>query len=139
MKKITGILIVFCCGVSCYGQGRLELTVKNINGSAGTIRVGLFNNSEDFLKNAIQGRLVKIMGKVVKVIFENLPEGEYAVSIIHDANENEKLDTDFLGIPKEGFGFGNNAMGTFGPPDFEKAKIKIQNATVSQEVSLKYM
>jgi uncharacterized protein (DUF2141 family) len=139
MKKITVMLVVFCCGIYCYGQGRLELTVKNINGSAGTIRVGLFNNSEDFLKNAIQGRVVKILSKEVKVIFENLPKGEYAVSVIHDANENEKLDTDFLGIPKEGFGFGNNAMGTFGPPDFEKAKIKIQDATVNHDVSLKYM
>jgi len=41
--------------------------------------------------------------------------GKYAVSVFHDENSNGKLDTNFLGIPREGVGASNNAKGHFGP------------------------
>ena len=46
-------------------------------------------------------------------------------SLNTDANENEKLDTNFLGIPKEQFGFSNDAKGSFGPPSFESASFEV--------------
>ncbi|HOX81707.1 MAG TPA: DUF2141 domain-containing protein [Chryseolinea sp.] len=117
----------------------LEVTIKNIKGTEGTIRIGLFKTKEDFLKTAVTGKAVKANGTEVKVIFENLPYGDYAISVIHDENGNEKLDTKAMGIPKEGFAFGNNAMGTFGPPSFEESKVKVDTATVLQIITLKYM
>jgi uncharacterized protein (DUF2141 family) len=115
----------------------LQVTVDNIKEQKGTIRIGLFTNENDFLKNASHGKVVKATGKLVTVIFENLPSGEYAVSVIHDENENEILDANILGIPKEGFGFGNNTMGMFGPPSWEKTKIRLdQNG--KQLIRLRY-
>lgn len=117
----------------------LEVTVKNIKGTKGTIRIGLFTTEADFLKNAVKGKVVNANGSEVKVVFEDLPAGEYAVSVIHDENGNEKLDTKAMGIPKEGFAFGNNAMGTFGPPSFDDAKVKLEGKPVQQVITLKYM
>lgn len=117
----------------------LEVTVKNIKGTKGTIRVGLFDKEENFLKTAVKGKVVNASGTEVKVIFEDLPPGEYAVSVIHDENGNEKLDTKAMGIPKEGFAFGNNAMGAFGPPKFDQAKIKLEGNPVQQIITMKYM
>jgi len=117
----------------------LEVNVNNIKSQKGSIRVGLFNSEKDFMKNAVEGKVVKASANEVTVIFENLQPGDYALSVIHDENENGKLDSNVFGIPKEGFAFGNNAMGPFGPPSYEEAKITIRDQVVRQVIKLKYM
>ena len=116
----------------------LTVSIKNIVSDKGMLRVGIFNSQTDFLKKQLYGQIVKAKSGDVQVVFENIPEGTYAVSIIHDENENEELDSNFFGIPNEGFGFSNDAMGTFGPPSFEKASFKLtENGTLT--INLKYM
>lgn len=132
-------LITLLITEKAFSQGSIEITVKNIKEATGNIRVGLFNNETDFLEKAVDGQVVKATGTEVTVVFENLKPGDYAVSVIHDENENGDLDKNFMGIPKEGFAFGNNAMGTFGPPDYEKAKVRVESEKVKQVISLKYM
>jgi uncharacterized protein (DUF2141 family) len=134
-------ILLFTSLISAFvatGQTRLEVTVKKIKEHKGSIRVGVFNNENDFLKKPLTGKIVKADADEVTVVFENLKPGEYAVSVIHDENENGKLDTNALGIPNEGFAFGNNAMGMFGPPSFDKAKIILKDEKVSQVLTLKY-
>ena len=121
-----------------FGQSSLEIHVDNIKSKKGSIRFGLFTTETDYLKNPVDKKVVKSTGKDVTVIFENLQPGEYALSVIHDENENGELDSNAFGIPKEGFAFGNNALGSFGPPSFEKAKITIADQKVKQEIKLKY-
>jgi uncharacterized protein (DUF2141 family) len=123
---------------SAIAQNRIEVVVKNVKQQQGSIRIGLFNNEEDFLKKAVQGKVVKANATEVKVVFENLKAGDYAVSVIHDENDNGELDKNTFGIPKEGFAFGNNAMGMFGPPSFEKAKVSIGQSVTKQVIELKY-
>jgi len=130
---ITSITSVFCQNAS------VEVVVKNIKEPKGSIRIGLFTNQKDFMKTPIQGKVVKATGTEVTVVFENLPAGDYAVSVIHDENDNGELDANKMGVPKEGFAFGNNAMGSFGPPSFEKAKISLNGKNIVQTVNLKYI
>ena len=139
MKTIIGFSLVLLTAWTGFGQGKIEVVVKNIKEPKGSIRIGLFNNEDDFLHNAVEGKVLKASGTEVVVIFENLRAGEYAVSVIHDENENGKLDTNSIGIPKEGFAFGNNAMGMFGPPSFDKSKVKVEKNTILQEIKLKYL
>jgi uncharacterized protein (DUF2141 family) len=134
------VLTVGCLMVisGIFAQGKLEVTVKNIKDTKGSIRVGLFANEKDFLKTVTVGKVVKAAGKEITVVFEDLKPGHYAVSVIHDENENGELDSNMVGIPKEGFAFGNNAMGTFGPPTFEKAKITLGNNSDKQVIDMRY-
>jgi uncharacterized protein (DUF2141 family) len=125
---------------NAWSQGTLEVTVSKIKTQKGAIRVGLFNSEHTFLKNAIEGKVVKADSESVTVVFSNLKRGDYAVSVIHDENENGEIDNNLLGMPKEGFAFGNNAMGTFGPPSFEKAKVAIRDKQKEiQKIDLKYL
>jgi uncharacterized protein (DUF2141 family) len=133
---VTSVFLLGCI-IQARAQGSLEVTVENIKEAKGTIRVGLFTNENDFLKKVADGKVVKANVGTVTVVFENLKRGDYAVSVIHDENENGELDTNVVGIPKEGFGFGNNAMGTFGPPSFDKAKITLDKSA-KQVISLRY-
>jgi uncharacterized protein (DUF2141 family) len=130
--------MLVCVASSAFCQGKIEVVITNIKVQKGDIRVGLFSNSKDFLEKPVDGRVVKVDGGKAVVEFNGLSEGEYAISVFHDENSNEELDTNFIGIPKEGFAFGNNAMGAFGPPSFEKAKVIVNKNVVKQQIALRY-
>jgi len=132
------LLAIVLNSYEAFAQSSLEIHVDNIKSKKGSIQFGLFTSEGDYLKNPVEKRVIKSTGKDVTVVFENLQPGDYALSVIHDENENGELDSNALGIPKEGFGFGNNALGSFGPPSFEKAKIKIADQDVKQDIKLKY-
>lgn len=132
---ITPLLVL----VVSSAAAQLEIVVKNVKNDNGNVRVGIFNDKQTFLKNPVYGKVVKASKGEVKVIFDQVPAGTYGISVIHDENSNDKLDSNFVGIPKEGFGFGNDSMGTFGPPSFEKASIAVEPGKTSTSITLKYM
>ena len=138
LTLLTFTLIVLL-SAKAFSQSAVEVTITNIKEVKGAIRVALSTEAENFPDNKpIKGQVVKTTGNTMKVIFENVAAGTYAVSVIHDENENEKLDTGFMGIPKEGFGFSNDAMGAFGPPKFKEASFATP-ATKTISITLKYM
>lgn len=61
------------------------------------------------------------------LVFVDLPAGSYAVSIIYDRDADGELDTNFLGIPTEPFGFSNNATALFGPPSWQDANFVLRS------------
>lgn len=141
MKNTTCCAMLLVIVVSWFetsAQSSLEIHVNNIKSKKGSLQFGLFATEADFLKIPIEKKVIKSTGNEVTVVFENLQPGDYAISVIHDENENGELDSNALGIPKEGFGFGNNALGSFGPPPFEKAKITIADEDIKQDIKLKY-
>jgi uncharacterized protein (DUF2141 family) len=122
---------------SALAQQTLTVQITNIKNDEGQIAVALYDSEKEFMKTRYQGKISKAVKGEVEIIFENIPVGSYSLSVMHDANQNEKLDSNLFGIPKEGFGFSNNAMGMFGPPSFEKAKVEVRsNKSVS--ISMRY-
>jgi uncharacterized protein (DUF2141 family) len=119
-------------------DGSLKVTVKNVKEATGKVMVGLFATEDEFLKKPRIGKSVKASPGEVTVVFENVPPGEYAISVIHDRNENDELDSNFLGMPTEGFGFSKDVMGMFGPPSFEKAKFRLEGDQ-AQVVTMRYL
>jgi uncharacterized protein (DUF2141 family) len=138
IRNLFFVTVLVGVSFTSFAQTNLQVTVKGIKGTKGNIRIGLFNDEENFLKSAWKGQVIKAIDGTITVTFENLPKGVYAVSVIHDENENSELDSGFMGIPKEGFGFSKDAMGMFGPPKFKDASLEVkENTTVS--LTLKYM
>ena len=119
-------------------NSNLVVTVKNIKSGKGKIGVAVFNAEEGFMNKHWKDVMVAAKTGEVRVVFENIPAGIYAISIMHDENENGELDKNLMGMPTEGFGFSNDAMGMFGPPSFEKAKFS-HSGQQSISVTLKYM
>lgn len=107
--------------------GTLIINVKGIKNQKGKIRVSLYNKADGFPSSPDKAKFFaegNILNNSSKIEVKNLPFGEYAVSLIHDENNNLKVETNFLGIPKEGIGTSNDARNTFGPPNFDQAKFK---------------
>jgi len=136
--KYIGMLAALLVGASSFAQTKLTVTIDKIKSEKGSIRIGIFDSEDGFLKKPIDGKAVKVEGDHVTVVFDKLKPGTYAVSVIHDENDNKELDTKALGIPKEGVGFSNNVMGKFGPPSFEDASIKLAGEE-SLNIDLKYL
>jgi uncharacterized protein (DUF2141 family) len=126
MKKIVLVsLLVIMASAASIAQTKLTVTIENIKGKKGSLRLGVFDSEDGFLKKAIGGRVIKPEGDKVTIVFDDLKPGKYAISIIHDENDNNEVDKKAFGIPKEGLGFSNNAMGKFGPPTFEESSFTL--------------
>lgn len=136
-KKLILIAVVMIAATFTFAQSNVEVVVKNIKGTAGTLRVVLFDSEDHFLKTPFKGELVKISGETMTVIFNDVPAGTYAASAVHDENENGKLDRGAMGIPVEGYGFSRDASSTFGPPVFSSASFAVPD-TKSVSITVQY-
>jgi uncharacterized protein (DUF2141 family) len=105
----------------------LTINVKKLPSSKGKLLVGIYSKKEGFRDESKTYRNITIKANEgnMTVVVADLPPGKYAIAIYHDANENGKLDKNFLGIPTEKYGFSNDAMGSFGPPDYEDCLVNI--------------
>jgi len=73
-----------------------------------------------------------------RVSFDGLPRGAYALAVIHDENNNARLDT-LAGIPREGFGFSRNPPIRFGAPHFAAARFELGSDAQRQQVRIRYI
>ena len=138
MKNLLLILVIVFSGIlSTNAQEEtadLTINIAGLNSDKGMLLVGLYNNKDTFLKKHFKGDVAKIKDKKSVIIFKDLPKGEYAVSFIHDENNNNKMDTNFLKIPKEDYGCSNNARGFMGPPKYNDAKFQL---TANKTIEIK--
>jgi uncharacterized protein (DUF2141 family) len=126
---ITRILLALAMALPAAALAQATLTVEitlNRPDAGGVLRVALCSSREAFDKE--QGCVLAeatAKGPVVQVRFTGVAFGEHALKVFHDVDGNGKLDTNWMGIPKEPYGFSNDAMGTFGPPSWEQAKFTV--------------
>ncbi|HMT73335.1 MAG TPA: DUF2141 domain-containing protein [Chitinophagaceae bacterium] len=140
MKKISIIFLSFMTVLILLSFGYkinegIRISVTNVRSDRGTVLVSLFKDGVGFPDNpekAVKRIKLSLSSNKAEVLFTNLTAGTYAVAILHDENNDQKLNKNILGIPKEGFGFSNNVMGTFGPPSFTKASFQHQQGQLTQ-------
>jgi len=137
IKKITLSALLISIAALSYGQASsVSVEITNIKSDEGSIMIGLFDSEKNFLGKAFKGEIVKAIKGKVKVTFNELPKGIYAISVIHDENENGNLDTNFMGIPNEPYGISMDGKNMFGPPSYEKAKFEVADKDLSLSISL---
>lgn len=103
-------------------QNSLSIEIQGVKSSSGTINIAIYNQAEGFLKfdDVFKAERVAANKESTQFTITDLPNGEYAVAIFHDENANDKLDTNWLGIPKESIAFSNAKIKTFGPPSYKE-------------------
>ena len=115
----------------------VRIVVSNLSPVTGTVEVSLFDSAESFMVEPyLQQSGTASEDGSFETEFVSLPDGEYAVVVVHDANGNGKLDNGFLGFGGEGYGFSNNAQTWFGWPDWEDAKIMVDQPETLVEIDL---
>ncbi|NER17710.1 DUF2141 domain-containing protein [Spongiivirga citrea] len=138
MKKvilISFLLIAFSIG-HAQEAGSIKVNVINASSDEGKVLIGLYDSEASFLKKTYKGTMAKPVDGKCQVIFKDIPYGEYAVSIFHDENDNNKLDTNFMGIPKEDNACSNQAKGFMGPPKYKDAKFTLGKESITIPIKL---
>jgi uncharacterized protein (DUF2141 family) len=123
MKNLFLTLFLFSVmPVACFSQFVLTIEINDLRNSNGQILLEFTNEKGE----KITGIAQNITDNKCVIVVNNLKQGKYAFKYFHDENKNENLNVNWMKIPKEGYGFSNNAKGTFGPPPFEKTIFEIK-------------
>jgi uncharacterized protein (DUF2141 family) len=140
------VILMGMLPTSVLGQGvqlgTLHVVIEGVKNAKGQVKVGLEKTAEEFDKGPIhearyRGEVVSSKEGRVEVRFRDLPFGTYAVKSFHDEDGNGQLNTNFMGIPSEDYGFSNNARGTMGPAKFEDARFELNVAEKTITIQLK--
>lgn len=107
----------------------LTIEVSGMDTDTGRVFLALSDRAKSFLKKGegTRGTNATVKNGKAIIYFKGLKKGDYAASVFHDANDNNIMDTKLFGIPKEPYGFSNNAKGFMGPPSFEDAKFVLDD------------
>jgi len=144
MNKSIFLIIIACSllvGFRTPPAGGVVVKIKGIEGRDGQLALLIFNGSNGFPSEhtkALKQAMVPITGSTVSYTFADLPSGTYAVTVMHDENKNNTLDTNMFGIPEEGIGVSNNALSMFGPPAFQDCAFTHNGNATTIEITLDY-
>lgn len=120
----------------------IRVKIDGLHSDKGQVMCALFSSAKDFPRNAdnavARTQSAIAQGKAV-CEFNGVVPGRYAVSIFHDENSNGKLDRNFMGIPREGVGASNNAIGHFGPPKFDAAAFTYSGGRLELAIKAVYL
>lgn len=141
LRGCVAAAFVACGTVVNAGEdtANVKLTVANIQSQVGKLYISVYDSKDTFLGDT------KVYEKVVGLenikdgqieISLTLPYGALAISVHHDNNANGKMDSNFIGIPKEPVGLSNGHVPRFGPPKFSKAVIEISQPEQQELIAL---
>jgi uncharacterized protein (DUF2141 family) len=123
-------------------QNVIVVKIIGLRNDNGQVLCAIFSSAADFPKNSDKATAVtksQISGRQAVCKFAGVAPGTYAVSVIHDENSNGKLDTNFMGIPREGVGASNNARGRLGPPKFAAAAFTFSGGKLELSITVIYL
>jgi uncharacterized protein (DUF2141 family) len=120
-------------------SGDLYVVITGYPTTQGTIKIALFGSERSYQSNIspLRGDSIQVEPNRSLVPFEDISYGDYAVKVYHDRNNDGKLNTNFMGMPTEFYGFSNNVRGMFGPASWSAAKFKFEAVSDSIHIVLK--
>lgn len=134
LKSGLTLMIALTLSTAIFGQpprvSPIEVAVFGLEPNVGQVVITIFSSKDEFLKKPYGSITVPTSDN--SEIRTNLPAdtmNRYAISVYYDKNKDNKLNTNWFGIPIEAVGFSNNASSRFGPPSFEAASFLHKEVT----------
>ncbi|ANM32108.1 hypothetical protein ABI59_05860 [Acidobacteria bacterium Mor1] len=117
----------------------LTVRIEGLKSDRGGIAIAIYDSEQAFTERTapLHKAFLPIEDKSCSWVLTDLTAGDYAVLVYHDRNGNEQLDTNKLRIPKEPYGFSNNARGSFGPPGFDKVRFTLSEPEQTIEIEVR--
>lgn len=137
---IAGVFLLLIPASLAATKPEIVVILTGFQSDQGYVLLSLHNQEKSFPGDSEGAKkLARATIKNRKAILrlKDVGRGRYAISVFHDENNNRKLDTNFLGIPKEAVGASNNASGLMGPPKWKDAVFELKNKSVTQRINLK--
>jgi uncharacterized protein (DUF2141 family) len=148
MKRSRGWIILSILGFLLAGPARsaapaanLTIRVENVLPSGGVLRLGLYDAArypDDNSRPIASADVPAVAGETV-ITLHNIPPGVYAIQTFQDVNANDRMDTSWLGLPLEPFGFSRDATPFLSKPSFDEVKFTLTAGENSQDIHLQTM
>ena len=118
----------------------LRVAIENVTKAKGSVIVSVYQGPQSY-GNGKNGSPDLVLVKAASLSpmtfeFHNVQSDTVLVSVLHDRNDNKKMDTNFVGMPKEPYGFSNNARGRFGPISYEQGAVSMDSELVAVSINL---
>lgn len=128
-NSILTIIVMLICTIGISQSYNLTLKITNIEEVKGDMSIALFDNGDEFPghSNCYFGINLPVTSNELTHVFKDIPQGTYAIAIYHDIDKNGEMNTNWIGIPNEPYGFSNDAMGKMGPPKFVDASFDVSS------------
>ena len=141
---ITALLAMaaVCMAQEQASSNLVHVEINGLHSDKGQVMCALFSSAAGYPKDygkAIGRTNSEIVGTRAVCEFSAVSPGTYAVAVFHDENLNGKLETKFMGIPREGVGASNNAKGHFGPPKFDAAAFRFSGGRMEIKIQITYL
>ena len=144
-RRTTSLLallaLLFSAALAASAQQQYTVTVHvtGFRNATGQLGAAVFSSAagwpEDIAKSVTHAH-VPIHNGEATIEFK-LPAGTYSIAVLHDENQNQKLDRNLFGVPKEGFGFSNNIKAAFTAPAWQKCSFVLDREK-RLEITLQY-
>jgi len=139
MKKLALVLVLTVLSFTTNAQdadgATITVVIENVLSDGGTIMGGL-HTSDTFMKGeGVVNAMAPATTGEVTITFENVTPGTFAIMVMHDANDNQRMDMEANGMPKESYGT-SGEMNLFGPPNFDSAKFEVTDE--DQEIRIRF-
>ena len=134
------LLFLFFQNQSFSQETKQVLKITNLKKVKGRLYIGWYNDATTFLKysKTVYRDKIEVNNQTeINVLFKNIPKGKYAIAVFLDENDNYRLDKNFLGIPKEKYGFSNNVLPAFRSATFEEAAFELKQQDAELIIKLK--
>ena len=141
--KISLFFLLSILGSQLFAKGQtlIQVEVSGISSKKGEILAALFSTEKGFPNDASKAfktaKALPSNGKAT-LQFNQVPDGKYAIALFHDTNGDGKLNTNILGIPKEGYGVSNNVRNLFSAPSFEESSFRHGKSKTSLSITIQY-
>ena len=143
--KVSTVIIATLVSLSsktmAVPTAKLTIVVNQLPNQKGEVCMRIYAKEQGFpqsSKGVVQSGCTKITGRSAKKEFYGLKHGTYAVALFHDENGDGKLNTNFLGIPREGFGISNNPTVRTSAPKFKNSSFPLRGDTTIK-IGMKYI
>lgn len=141
MQTLLIFFIFFACIHQLKAQD-VEVTISNIRSGKGDIRIGVFKDQKSFDDEKAYKNFVfpkqNIQGGTLKISFQIEP-GIYGLAVLDDENSDGKMNYNFLGMPREGFGFSNYDADGFSKPKFNDFKFQVKQGKNFVHIKMRYI
>jgi uncharacterized protein (DUF2141 family) len=141
LRAAIAVAVVLIVGAAhAQPAGRLSVNVTGLRSDDGVVRCGLYASAEGFRQpgRELRGAVGRIRGHQATCVFNNVPEGVYAVAVFHAERNETQMDYGMFGKPKQGYGFSRNPSSTFGAPSFSAAAFDYRGDSQALQVRVQY-
>ncbi|MEL6222436.1 MAG: DUF2141 domain-containing protein [Cyanobacteria bacterium J06626_14] len=139
---LTSGVFSFSPSAQATSNSQLAVQVSGIRNQDGQVCLSLFAGQQGFPSrnaNAVRSECIAATTSQPQIVFDNLSPGSYAVAVLHDSNNDQSMNRNFLGIPSEGFGFSGNPVIRSGPPAFSEALVLVAGPRTDIQIRLTYL